>query len=76
MSFEEFDYELEEHFEEERLELEGRKGYLDKQIKREQRRMVVKRNSMPMLDILAGIGVTLGGGLLISLGLIVAGLDS
>lgn len=35
--------------------------------------MMVNRNSIPMLNILAGIGATLGGGLLINLGLVVAG---
>lgn len=69
----EFDEELEEQFEEEQLELEGRKGYLDQRMRREQRRMVIKRNSIPILNILAGIGATVGGSLLINPGLIVAG---
>ena len=72
-NLDEVDEELQAQFDEEKWELEGRKEELDKRMRRDNRKMLVKKNSIPMLSILAGVGATVGGGLLINPGLIVAG---
>ncbi|KAI0138021.1 P-loop containing nucleoside triphosphate hydrolase protein [Hypoxylon sp. NC0597] len=56
----------------EQVELTGRNGGLDKQVKRK-RRKILLQNSLPMLSILAGIGATVGGGIAINPALILAG---
>ncbi|KAI0886792.1 P-loop containing nucleoside triphosphate hydrolase protein [Annulohypoxylon maeteangense] len=72
-SEDEVDEELRKQIEEEQAELAESKADLDKKMRRQRRKMLVKKNSVPMLSILAGIGATVGGGLLINPGLIAAG---
>ncbi|KAI0892436.1 P-loop containing nucleoside triphosphate hydrolase protein [Annulohypoxylon nitens] len=67
------DEELRKQIEEEQAELEENKADLDKRMRRQRRKMLIKKNSVPVLSILAGIGATVGGGLLINPGLIAAG---
>ncbi|KAI2624906.1 P-loop containing nucleoside triphosphate hydrolase protein [Hypoxylon sp. NC1633] len=73
MGDDEMEHELQKQFEEEQSELKENQEYIDKQIRRERRKMLVKKNSVPMLSILAGIGTAVGGGVLLNPGLVVAG---
>ncbi|KAI1087989.1 P-loop containing nucleoside triphosphate hydrolase protein [Rostrohypoxylon terebratum] len=72
-SEDEVDEELRKQIKEEQAELEENKADLDKRMRRQRRKMLIKKNSIPVLSILAGIGATVGGGLLINPGLIAAG---
>ncbi|KAI0838299.1 P-loop containing nucleoside triphosphate hydrolase protein [Hypoxylon sp. FL0890] len=67
------DRELHGQFEEEQIELTGRKRDRDKKMRRKHRWLLLKKNSLPMLSILAGIGATVGGGITINPALILAG---
>ncbi|KAI1140788.1 P-loop containing nucleoside triphosphate hydrolase protein [Hypoxylon sp. FL0543] len=58
---------------EEQIALTERKKDLDKKTRGKQRWILLKKNSLPMLSILAGIGATIGGGLSINPALMLAG---
>jgi GTPase SAR1 family protein len=72
-NLDEVDMELQEQFEEEQTLLEEHRKELEKRLRRDRRKELIKKNSIPILTLLAGLGVTIGGGVLINPAMIGAG---
>ncbi|PQE12522.1 GTP binding domain protein [Rutstroemia sp. NJR-2017a BBW] len=72
-NLDEVDEELQQQFEEEQTLLEERREELEKRLRRDRRKELIKKNSIPFLTLLAGLGVTIGGGILINPAMIGAG---
>ncbi|PQE28238.1 GTP binding domain protein [Rutstroemia sp. NJR-2017a WRK4] len=72
-NLDEVDEELQEQFEEEQRLLEERRKELEKRLRRARRKELMKKNTIPILSLLAGLGVTIGGGVLINPAMIAAG---
>lgn len=73
MGLDEVDQEFRKQFEEEQSELQEHQKHINKRIRHERRKMLLKKNSVPMISILAGVGTAIGGGLLLNPGLVAAG---
>jgi hypothetical protein len=72
-NLDEVDEELQKQFDEEQTLLEERRKELEKRLRRDRRKELIKKNTIPILTLLAGLGVTIGGGVLINPAMIGAG---
>ncbi len=68
--------ELEDQFQEEQQLSEKERAELDKKVRRAKRKKLMKANIIPILQILAGLGATVGGGVIMNPAIMAPGIGA